>query len=198
MTPYYENAGVQIFHGDCREILPSIAGIDLVVTDPPWGISYNPARSSRVVPGLHSAHNRRQFSEVMAGDGERFNPSHLLTFPKLVLWGANHYASRLPDSGGWMVWDKKRGGTVSAGFVGSHAELAWTNIGNTVKIFQHLWNGLCRDSEQTKHYHPTQKPVALMKWSIELNCGWKVDEPSYFRELKRLEKIRSEQPSNSL
>jgi len=152
----------------------ALSGIDLVVTDPPWGISYNPSRSPRIesTAGLHSAYNERQFSGVMRGDDRPFDPSQLLAFPRLILWGANHYASRLPDSGGWMIWDKKRGGTIAKDFIGSQAELAWGNLGNTVKIFQHLWNGLCRDSEQTEHYHPTQKPVALMRWAIELaaNC----------------------------
>lgn len=37
MNPYYENAGVQIFHGDCREILPSLPRVDVVLTDPPYG-----------------------------------------------------------------------------------------------------------------------------------------------------------------
>jgi len=36
MKPYYEDSHVQIFHGDCREILPSIGQVDLVLTDPPY------------------------------------------------------------------------------------------------------------------------------------------------------------------
>lgn len=38
MKPYYEEAGIQIFHGDCREILPSLPRADLVLTDPPYGV----------------------------------------------------------------------------------------------------------------------------------------------------------------
>lgn len=36
IDPYYEQDGIQIFHGDCREILPTLSGIDLVVTSPPY------------------------------------------------------------------------------------------------------------------------------------------------------------------
>ena len=45
------------------------------------------------------------------GDDVPFDPSHLLTFPRLVLFGANHYADRLPPSASWIVWDKRNGAT---------------------------------------------------------------------------------------
>lgn len=35
MTPYYEHAGITIYHGDCREILPSLAA-ETIITDPIW------------------------------------------------------------------------------------------------------------------------------------------------------------------
>ena len=39
MTPYYQHAGITIYHGDCREILPTLQA-DLVVTDPPYGMNF--------------------------------------------------------------------------------------------------------------------------------------------------------------
>ena len=36
MKPYYEHAGITIYHGDCREVLPHLSGYDGVVTDPVW------------------------------------------------------------------------------------------------------------------------------------------------------------------
>ena len=36
MTPYYEQDGICIYHGDCREVLPALEAA-LVVTDPPYG-----------------------------------------------------------------------------------------------------------------------------------------------------------------
>ncbi len=36
MKPYYDHAGITIYHGDCREILPSLPPVDLVLTDPPY------------------------------------------------------------------------------------------------------------------------------------------------------------------
>ena len=43
MTPYYQEDGITIFHGDCREILPQIEISDALVTDPPYGIGWSRA-----------------------------------------------------------------------------------------------------------------------------------------------------------
>lgn len=79
-----------------------------------------------------------------------------------VWWGANHYASALPDSACWIVWDKETTGNFA------DAELAWTNKDLAVRLFKHKWNGLVKDSERgEKRIHPTQKPVALAVWCLE-------------------------------
>jgi DNA modification methylase len=36
MNPYYQDDAVTIYHGDCREILPQLEPVDLVLTDPPY------------------------------------------------------------------------------------------------------------------------------------------------------------------
>ena len=39
MIPYYDDGnGIQIYHGDCREILPTLEPVDLVLTDPPYNV----------------------------------------------------------------------------------------------------------------------------------------------------------------
>lgn len=38
MKPYYEHAGITIYHRDCREVLPELGSVDLVLTDPPYGV----------------------------------------------------------------------------------------------------------------------------------------------------------------
>lgn len=38
MKPYYQHEGITIYHGDCREILPTLGPVDLVLTDPPYGV----------------------------------------------------------------------------------------------------------------------------------------------------------------
>ncbi len=40
MTPYYDNAGIQIYHGNFMDILPSLPLADLMLTDPPYGVGF--------------------------------------------------------------------------------------------------------------------------------------------------------------
>jgi site-specific DNA-methyltransferase (adenine-specific) len=145
MTPYYDDGAVTIYHGDCREILPSLPPTFLVVTDPPYGIDH---RASTYWNG-----------ERIYGDDEPFDPGPLLAFSGQVLFGANFYADRLPPSAGWIVWNKRD--RVSRGLPGSDAELAWTNLLTQVRILTHVWIPHTLRTEPA--YHPTQKPVALMR-----------------------------------
>lgn len=102
----------------------------------------------------------------MHGDDKSFDPAPWLEFPKLVLWGANHYASRLPDSSAWICWDKRAASGHTNDF--ADCEFAWTNLGGPARMFRHHWDGMMRDSERgEERIHPTQKPVALMGWCIE-------------------------------
>jgi site-specific DNA-methyltransferase (adenine-specific)/modification methylase len=135
--------------------------IDAVITDPPYGINLN-ADYSRFKgwngPG-------RKFRNVI-GDDKPFDPKPFLRFPKIILFGANHYASRLPDSGGWIVWDKRGNGLPSNNWF-SDCELAWTNLSGHVTRFSYMWHGVARWSKEDAQ-HPTQKPVDLMIYCIKM------------------------------
>lgn len=152
-----------LYLGNCYEILPTLLDDFAVVSDPPYGMNYKPKRTG----GLDRGKGERRNERRVHGDDRPFDPRPFLR-PETVLWGANHYADKLPPSGGWLYWDKKKAGTVSPGFVASDGELAWTNLSGRVRFFSHLWSGVCRESEIGKHYHPTQKPIALMSWCIGL------------------------------
>ena len=51
MRPYYSDDHVTLYHGDCREVLPSLNGCDVLLTDPPYssGGSQEAAKSSRSI-----------------------------------------------------------------------------------------------------------------------------------------------------
>jgi site-specific DNA-methyltransferase (adenine-specific) len=166
MEPYYDDGTCTIYHGDALELLPTMdpASVALVLADPPYGIGLdtrNEARGRNSVSGRRRKIARSIDHAPVHGDDAPFDPAPLLRFRRLVLWGANHYASRLPDSGSWLVWDRQSGDSDT-----TDAELAWSNLGGAVRTYRHTWNGVCRASEVGSHLHPTQKPVALMAWII--------------------------------
>ena len=90
----------------------------------------------------------------------RSSSALLAQFPKAVhvWWGGNYYADRLPASPCWLVWNKETTGNFA------DCELAWTNQQRAAKLFTHQWNGMLRDSERERRFHPTQKPAALASW----------------------------------
>ena len=51
MKPYYQDKRVTIYHGDCREILPQLDKVDLVLTDPPYGINFNSGWTDASIQG---------------------------------------------------------------------------------------------------------------------------------------------------
>lgn len=160
MNPYYEDskAGIVIYNCDCREILPTLPKVDLVLTDPPYGISHSCDYNAR---GRSVLAKCRDYPNVH-GDNEPFDPQPWIKF-SCILWGANHYASKLPDSSGWLVWDKERPDDLDQ----ATCELAWSNVVKGVRRFRYLWNGMIRAGEDQLE-HPTQKPLALMQWCLAL------------------------------
>ena len=164
MKPYYEDGSVTIYHGDSRELLPGLLESCVIITDPPYGISYNREAEPQ---GKHREHNRRQVAAVH-GDDQPFDPS-LLTGYKAILWGANNYAARLPDAPAvWLAWDKVTRNGLKLRI--AEVEFAWTNCVVRPQIFRHLWSGGYRaaDVDRNEFVHPTQKPVALMEWCMSL------------------------------
>lgn len=158
MKPYYQKDGLTIYHGDAREIAPSLGFGGLVLTDPPYGINRPTNYASR---GRGRLAQCKDYAPVR-GDDAPFNPEWLLGIGKArILWGANHYADSLPPVSGWLVRDKERPDELDQ----STCELAWTDCIKGVRRFRWLWNGMMRRGDEAL-VHPTQKPEALMEWCI--------------------------------
>ena len=138
---------------------------DMVFTDPPYGISIVGKAGSVGVGKLAKV---GVYAKV-AGDASTDVAVSAIHIIKTlgakveVIWGGNYYSSHLKDSSCWIVWDKDNTGNFA------DAELAWTNQETAVRIFKHTWNGMIKESERgEKRLHPTQKPVALAQWCIEI------------------------------
>jgi DNA modification methylase len=182
VTPYYEDEACVIYHGDCREVLPHI-DYGAVVSDPPWGTNTacNAQRFTRAAsPFWANVDNSKvRAHERIANDDRPFvltdwidDPATWLSLP-CIFWGATNFCHQLPESNGWLVWDKRRGAedVAEKGWSLGEAELAWTNTIGATRVFRNLWVGLLRSSEKGEFYHPTQKPVALMEWCLSFVKG---------------------------
>jgi DNA modification methylase len=169
VKPYYEHGGITIYHGDCREILPTLPKVDLVLTDPQYGIGQDRGMGGCGYDGFgkETMRNPRRYE----GTWDRERPTKetivlvLSSAVNAVIWGGNYFSDLLPVNGKWLIWDKEQ--TMPSY---SDAELAWTNLdGVSVKMFRYSGNGLL--AREKNRQHPTQKPVALMKWCLGFYPG---------------------------
>lgn len=169
MKPYYQDESVTLYHGDALTILPAIdaSAVALVATDPPYGVAVA-VDNTRFTGGSRTKDRATvQPRRKVHGDEHPFDPTPLLRFRRLVLFGAQNFAARLPTSNGWIVWDKRAGLEDVPDWPLGEGELAWTNVTGAVRFFRNRWFGLVRDAERGEHYHPTQKPLALMRWIVQ-------------------------------
>jgi len=149
-----------LYLGDCLEILPTLEGVDAVVTDPPYGIKRFERGSLRF----------DKKSEYPNGIGWDKKPSSALFDAVLkigaehIIWGANNFT--LPESEYFLVWDKHQ--TVP-NF--ASAELAYTDIKIPAKVFRYS----IHKHNQIEKNHPTQKPVPLMEWCVNFTAGTVLD-----------------------
>ena len=166
---------------DAVESLMGGAAVDMVLTDPPYGISIvsgggkvggggafggkkNEKKgtiggSNRVEAGIYAPVAGDESINVAV---EAIQVIATLNARVQIIWGGNYYSAHLPNSSCWIVWDKQNTGNFA------DAELAWTNQKTAVRIFAHMWNGMVKASEHgQKRVHPTQKPIALFEWCIK-------------------------------
>lgn len=153
--------------GDCRDVLPALGKVDAVVTDPPYGIGYVRGTSKT---GLHRGAGANKHAGVpVYGDDQPFDPAPILAISDNVLmWGADHFYPRLPDSGRWLAWNKL--GALEPWGSFTDVEFAWHSSEGAARIFSHMWKGLVADKQGENNgfrSHSTQKPIRLMEWCLE-------------------------------
>jgi DNA modification methylase len=138
----------ELYLGDCLEMLPSFFGMDAVITDPPYGLA------EKLQGGTWGKKYEGKYLDwdAAAPDGGIF-----ANFKKAIVWGGNYMT--LPPSRCWLVWYKRDSVRTMA-----DCELAWTNFDANARVFD--WTIAATNAERVGH--PTQKPVALMQWCIQL------------------------------
>lgn len=138
-----------LYLGDCKEIVPTLPRPDAVISDPPYGLG------DKMQGGTWGA--KQAFKEMLEWDQSPPDEADLRPLLSLsdavVLWGGNYF--HLPPSRCWLVWDKANAVPTMADF-----EMAWTSLDQPAKRFRGLVG-------RVEYGHPTEKPVALMRWCIE-------------------------------
>jgi site-specific DNA-methyltransferase (adenine-specific) len=155
-APYYADDLVTLYLGDCRDVLPTLTPVDLLLTDPPYGIA------ATWKGGFSSKHGwgKAQAEATLRNEWDDEAPSRETLQAAIdkarqsVIWGGNYFP--LPPSRGWLVWNKPE-----RNFTLAEAELAWTSRDAVIRV---------RDLPRSEvgRQHPTQKPLALMRWCLSL------------------------------
>lgn len=154
ISPFYQQDGITIYHGDCREILPQLPMVDVLLTDPPYGIGEaagkNQTRVQLAQPkdyGFSDWDKATQPEAVLLAIGMA---------KESIVFGGNYYP--LPPSPCWLVWDKQNSGDFA------DCELAWTNLKKAVRIKRHLWNGMLRKGK-------------VIRWAMSFTVGETILDP---------------------
>jgi DNA modification methylase len=149
-----------LYLGDNLQVMPTLARVDAVITDPPYGLGEaRKDHQSRNKLASSPTYERLAWDDVPAPQ-EALDAIRAISDTQII-FGGNYFP--LPPSKCWLVWDKVNGENDFA-----DAELAWTNINGAVRVIRHMWAGMLRDSERADiRVHPNQKPVAVMAWAID-------------------------------
>ena len=144
-----------LYLGDCRDILPTLPKVDAVITDPPYGIGF------AAQPTMYQREHGH-----MASDWDNRTPDDAI-FPAILsmcrvaaIWGGNYFP--LPKSRGWLAWVKPDSAPSMADL-----ELAWTSVDQNSRAFRKSVKSAALEKDMVHGFHPTQKPVALMEWTMQ-------------------------------
>ena len=148
----------ELWHGDCREILPLLPQSDLILTDPPYGIDYGNAG------GFAESSGWKNWRGTAEWDKER-PPGWMfgLMLEKgkaCVIWGGNYFTDLLPPTMRWLVWDKGQ-----RNFTLADCEFAWSSENKAARVLTLPRAEAAQDGKE----HPTQKPVRLMAWCLDMH-----------------------------
>ena len=138
-----------LYLGDCREIAPGLDRPAAVISDPPYGLGDKWQGGTWGSNPIYA--EARRWDSVVP---QEWFDWLCKAAPVVVLWGGNYYKTR--PSRCWFSWEKPQRMATMADF-----ELAWTSLDKPAKAFVENRN------PDGIRMHPTQKPVALMRWCIE-------------------------------
>lgn len=162
----------QIIHGDCLEVMRGFPdkSIDLVLTDPPYGIDIGSMNFTNSTIG--GVAKRKDYKGM--ADWDKFSPSKeyfneiLRVGKKVVIFGGQYFTDKLPQSNCWVVWDKRVDEKYNNDF--ADCELVWTSESKPSRVIRYLWSGMMQGDMKNKEerLHPTQKPIPVISQLLGL------------------------------
>ena len=147
-----------MIHGDCAEVMPELGHFDALITDPPYGLG------KKLSGGMKRSPNWKKLTALIDWDDR---PPHELVLQAIekadraIVWGGNYFT--LPPSRMFLVWDKGGG---LRGRTFAECEQAWCSWDDNARIREIMPPTHTRREPQK--VHPTQKPIELMEWCIDL------------------------------
>ena len=168
VKPYYQDESVTIYHGDCLEIMPELEPVDLVLTDPPYGMDFQ------------SNHRRIKHTKIV---GDKCFPVEAISELEKIATRAVYVFCRwdnlgdLPKPKSVLAWVKNN----------------WS-MGDLKHEHGRQWEAICFYPQQDHEFitripdvihavrtgndeHPTQKPTAVLSTIINANVGRLILDP---------------------
>ena len=170
MKPYYDDGTVTIYHGDCRDALPSISA-DVLVTDPPYGVNL----------GQHRGANDKRATVLVKSSYESYDdtPENFRTIVAPIIEQALMATERgLVFCAAHMAWDLPRPTAMGGVFIPSAmGRCAWGWLSFAYALLYgkapDLHKGAkpigIRSTATADGWgHPVEKPLEWMKWAVDL------------------------------
>lgn len=188
------NGRATLYCGDSLELLKAgvFGKVGAIVSDPPYGIGYQHGGGGDGASGIRARDGSRLPSKTspIIGDDMPFDPvpwidaapradAYAGNAPLVLLWGADHFKTRLPEGGTLLAWDKHLGRGPDDSF--ADCEWAWCGRKTKREVFRWLWKGVVAQKTPADRMppnvangkstfgrvHVSQKPVELMRWCID-------------------------------
>jgi site-specific DNA-methyltransferase (adenine-specific) len=177
MKPYYDEDGITIYHGDCRDVLSDLPQVDLLITDPPYGVNWQSGYRHRKFDCIEGD---KPEDEMAILESLRLALMILKNRRHLYIFGNLNLATLQITSTCELIWDKGRMGM-------GDVALPWAPQHETITFGVYVDSSYDRKSERGNlsarlrkgsiisvqrldgnvYQHPTEKPILLLRQLIE-------------------------------
>ncbi len=172
MKPYYEKDGISIYHGDCREILPSLGSFDVLITDPPYGVNL----------GAHAGGKETRVGLLVKSGGYEDSPENFCEVVVPAISRSLEVCERgmvfcVPPSMWQLPAPDAIGGVFVSGAVGRN-RWGWSSLIHCLLygVAPNLKNGakataIASNAMAEKTGHPVTKPLSWLRWAVSLGSA---------------------------